>query len=222
MSSETIITNICTFYELNYRLLLLTGLWPYQEGLELLFRVIVISICFIGGIILQLKNISGHIAFDCNQLSNENEFIIMQKYARTNKRITLAITLGVYLYCIMLLFPLIIHILLYNTDDINDTQLVQLPFPIDPSLIDIKSKFFYVIVLLEIFALIILSTVAIVTITSFFLCIDHACAALSIIICKIEQPWKTNSKDLTCDYVTMCDACNWIRDIVRSHVNVIK
>ncbi|KAI4481624.1 hypothetical protein M0804_009145 [Polistes exclamans] len=132
MSSETIITGFCMFYELNYRLLLLTGLWPYQEGLELLFRVIVISICFIGGITLQsyefyqrefsiemiiqqfpvcilllntlitycsmifqfklLKNISSHVAFDCNQLSNENEFNIMQKYAKTNKQITLGIT----------------------------------------------------------------------------------------------------------------------------------
>ncbi|KAI4493042.1 hypothetical protein M0802_009690 [Mischocyttarus mexicanus] len=72
--------------------------------------------------------------------------------------------------------------------------------------------------------LVVLDMVIIVTTTSFFLCIRHACAILSIIILKIDQPMKKNTKDPLYDWSseTMFDAHNWIKDIVKRHAGVIK
>ncbi|KAL2712103.1 uncharacterized protein V1478_018338 [Vespula squamosa] len=184
------------------------------------------------------KKLCDHVICDCNHLSNEQEIIIMQKYAKENKLFTAGIALIFYMYVIFLTSPSISYVFLYITGVVNDTRLT-LPLSIDTLLFDKRS--FYLIFFIQLFVLWILTTVAVVNYTTFLLCVTHACALLTIIIkrrhfyndfsivirtardrFKIKQPLRKNLHELSYDWssIATSDVYNWIKDIVSHHVNV--
>ncbi|KAL2750437.1 odorant receptor 46a-like isoform X1 [Vespula maculifrons] len=259
MSSKDPIKTTNEFYDLNERLLMLTGLWPYQEKFEKFFRTCIVNVSLLLALLFEFyrfytyvfdmksiveefqifipllsgsycyynsffhfeltKKLCDHVIFDCNHLSNKEEIIIMRKYAKENKRFTVGIALIFYFYIIILTSPSVSHIFLYITDETNDTQLI-LPVAIDTLLLDIR--LFYLIFSIQLFILWVITTVAIVNYATFLLCVTHACALLSIIIFKIDQPLKKNSHKLSYDWSSTAtyDTYNWIKDIVNHHVNV--
>ncbi|KAF7380599.1 hypothetical protein HZH68_016464 [Vespula germanica] len=219
MSSKDLINTTNEFYDLNERLLMLTGLWPYQEKFEKFFRTCIVNVSLLLALLFETKKLCDHVIFDCNHLSNKEEIIIMRKYAKESKRFTVGIALIFYFYIIILTSPSVSHIFLYITGEMNDTQLM-LPVAIDTLLLDIR--LFYLIFSIQLFILWVITTVAIVNYATFLLCVTHACALLSIVIFKIDQPLKKNSHKLSYDWssTATCDTYNWIKDIVNHHVNV--
>ncbi|XP_047367395.1 uncharacterized protein LOC124956068 [Vespa velutina] len=258
MSSKVIISDICEYYDLNERLLLQLGLWPYQEKFDKFLRTFIVNVSLLVAFLVEfyrfyisdfdiksieefqifitllsgsycyynaifqfelMKKLLDHIIFDYNHISNKQEIIIMRKYAKENKQFVVMILLSFYLYIIILTFPSASHVVLYITGVTNDTQLT-LPIAIDTILFD--KRFFYLIFFIQLFILWIVTTVAIVNFTTFLLLLSHACALLSIVIFKIDQPLKKNSHELSCKWssIATCDAYNWIKDIVTHHVNV--
>nr|KAF7390503.1 hypothetical protein H0235_017665 [Vespula pensylvanica] len=91
MSSKDLINTTNEFYDLNERLLMLTGLWPYQEKFEKFLRTCIVNVSLLLALLFETKKPFDHVIFDCNHLSNKEEIIIMRKYAKENERFTVCI-----------------------------------------------------------------------------------------------------------------------------------
>ncbi|XP_071638448.1 uncharacterized protein [Temnothorax longispinosus] len=74
------------YFSVNRILLLIIGLWPYQQSNFARFQHIFISIIFTTYIIFQLQHIH-------NKLTNKNEIAIMKKYVCTAKHYTVGLTI---------------------------------------------------------------------------------------------------------------------------------
>ncbi|KAL6421727.1 hypothetical protein ACFW04_010942 [Cataglyphis niger] len=81
------------YFSLNRILLLIIGLWPYQQSNLTRFQFIFLSSILTTNVIFQMKDILGQLLHVCNKLRDANEIAIINKYGCNGKHYTVALTI---------------------------------------------------------------------------------------------------------------------------------
>ncbi|XP_018392477.1 PREDICTED: uncharacterized protein LOC108771635, partial [Cyphomyrmex costatus] len=207
-------------YKLNRRLLLLVGLWPYENSVYKYCQMILCNILIIFMMFCQIRYLMYHVEEDWNMLKDKIELGIIERYTCIGSMCTLSLTILGFVATlsgfILSLTPSILDIVI----PLNVSRPRQLPFP-GEYFID-QQKFFYVILLQIYITTGLIVTTLIATETLYVTYIQHVCGMFQIASYRMDQAF--NDKLLQ-GYTSEKQAiiiCKRIIEAVHIHKRALK
>ncbi|KAK2580849.1 hypothetical protein KPH14_005926 [Odynerus spinipes] len=126
-----------------------------------------------------LKLTFDRLAYDWAHIQDLKELEIMKTYANQTRLYTLTFAVVMYVSCVFILTPPLLHVFLYSVGVVNDTESLSLPIPLEYFLD--REKYFLLLLLHQIIGVSVLFSAAIAVYSMFFVIIQHACGVFRTI-----------------------------------------
>ncbi|XP_011059577.1 PREDICTED: uncharacterized protein LOC105149098 [Acromyrmex echinatior] len=174
------------YFSLNRILMLAIGLWPYEQS-KLIRLQLTLHYGILGSfIVFQVKHLLELLQDTYDELRDEDEIAIMEKYWNIAKRYTEILTLLYIFIDILFIFsPFLPHII-GTMFSVNESQLQPSLKIVTEYFID-QERYFYLIILHADVAFFIGSLAMLATGTMFLTYMQHVCGMLKIASYRIEQ-----------------------------------
>ncbi|KAI4484204.1 hypothetical protein M0804_007660 [Polistes exclamans] len=195
------------------------GISPYYNSNNKLFFFITVIVFLLPLMLHEVQLMILHIKYDYEQLSNEDEFNILEEYNKQTKRYTYCFVVIFHLYFVGIITPCILNIILYYVGVLENDHLT-LPVPInkvlDPGI------FYYSLLIYQTIAIYIFIILGSVCLPSYLSFVQHACCQFSIIRLKINEPFQKNKRsNQTIEWNKKLEnEFDWIVDIIKRYTRV--
>nr|XP_012231777.1 PREDICTED: uncharacterized protein LOC105677617 [Linepithema humile] len=166
------------FFSLHRTLLLAIGLWPYQKSKLAQLHFICCFSSIVSLIIFQVKNLMEQLQHMCDNLKDNNEIAIVEKYGNNAKRYTIILTImvGIGLSTMMIvhLWPAFFHFILSVNQSRPRHLQIMAEYFVD------QEKYFYLLLFHTIAAISIGIFAVVATGTMLIAFLQHACGMFRI------------------------------------------
>ncbi|XP_043678383.1 uncharacterized protein LOC122633952 [Vespula pensylvanica] len=163
--------------------------------------------------------IFAHLKFDYEQLREDDQFEIMDRYMKESK-LYITIIVGICnLYVMSITIPSVFNVILHIFGLLDDIHLT-LPLPVN-NIVN-PGPSYYSLLIYQIIAIFIILILACICYSSYLIFVQHACVQLSLIILTIRKPFKNNQDyiEMTCCNITPRDEFDWIVEIIKRYSRV--
>ncbi|KAL2714432.1 uncharacterized protein V1478_015617 [Vespula squamosa] len=167
---------------------------------------------------VEVKLLSIRFKQDCEQLSDEDELNIMEKYTKQSKSYVYVVVVSLSLYIVSITFSCILNVILYLFGILDDNQLT-LPIPVDVSN---AGALYYCLLIYQTIAFYIVLILGNTCFAVYLVAVQNACCQFTLIILQIQKPFKKNSKCMQrcCHIKTSREEWDWIVDIINRYKKV--
>ncbi|XP_047360805.1 uncharacterized protein LOC124953450 isoform X1 [Vespa velutina] len=168
-----------------------------------------------------MKQIFSQLKFDYQQLSDEDELEIMEKYNKEGKMYTYTIIGFFNFYLIVIVIPSIFNIFWYHIDS-SDNVILTFPIPINNVLK--PGPIYYSLLIYQIIGIFGLMIIGCICFSYYLLLILHACCQLRVIRMKTSQPFRDHRKlnQKTKYDKKILNEFGWIIEIIEHYKRVTK
>ncbi|XP_019700321.2 uncharacterized protein LOC105190446 isoform X2 [Harpegnathos saltator] len=179
------------YLSMNRILLLMIGMWPYQQSKVVQLQIILFYGIFISMIIFQVKYFLEEFQYIYNELKNENEIAIIQNYGSKAKLYT-AVLILFGICCVVILVaqpwcPYLLDIILL----VNNSRPHPVTYIITEYFID-KERYFYINMLHMNIVISLGTVVLLATGTMLIACAKCICGIFRIASYRIERAMEIN------------------------------
>nr|KAF7411043.1 hypothetical protein H0235_013650 [Vespula pensylvanica] len=168
---------------------------------------------------IEVKLLLIHFKQDCEQLSDEDELNIMEKYTKQSKSYVYVVVVSLSLYIVSITFSCILNVILYLFGILDDNQLT-LPIPVDVSV----GILYYCLLIYQTIAFYIVLIVGSTCFAVYLVAVQNACCQFTLIILKIRKPFKKQLKYMqkSCHIITVREEWDWIVDIINRYRKIFQ
>ncbi|KAI4487803.1 hypothetical protein M0802_011818 [Mischocyttarus mexicanus] len=205
----------------NRLLQFLIRIHPNQSSNEQLFLLCTVTVCVSPMILHQMKLLYAHFKLDYELLADEDELNIMIKYTNRSKLYVYLIIVLINLYIISITFPSIINVFLYISGSWDDIHLT-LPFPVNNVLN--AGLAYYSLLIYQTLALFIVGVIGSICYSMYWVMIQHVCSQFSVIIWKMQQPFKNDQRRIENEWCSgaIQDEWNWMIDLIQCYTRMFQ
>ncbi|KAI4487805.1 hypothetical protein M0802_011820 [Mischocyttarus mexicanus] len=197
------------------------GLVPNQSSNNQLLLTSVIIIPGFLTIVHQMRLLFNRFQYDCKEVPNDEELMIMNKYTKENKLYSYCITILFSLYFLSIISPSIINVILYlfGMQNVNKLTLI---LPVN----DIANggTLFYILLVYQILAGFVITITGSLYYLTYLVFVQHACYQFNVLIFKIRQlPKNKQQYILTVRNSNIpWEEYDWIVDIIKRYNRVLE
>ncbi|XP_020291750.1 uncharacterized protein LOC109858667 [Pseudomyrmex gracilis] len=173
------------YYRLHRRLLLMVGLWPYDESIVKYVQKVLCNIIVGYTVIAQIRGLIDHVEKDWNMLKDKMEMEILGRYTYFGSIITSLVAIFIYFIGVVMSFVPFLPIVLDILAPLNVSRPRHLMFPCE-FFVD-HQKYFYVITLHVSISIFLMFTTLIGTETLFVTHVLHACGMFRVASYRFDQ-----------------------------------
>ncbi|KAI4484005.1 hypothetical protein M0804_007461 [Polistes exclamans] len=166
-----------------------------------------------------MKLLYVHFKLDYELLANEDELNIMKQYTKRSKLYVYLIIVLINLYIISITFPSIINVFLHMSGSWDDIHLT-LPFPVNNVLN--TGLTYYTLLIYQTLVLFIVGVIGSICYSMYWVMIQHVCSQFSVIIWKMQQPFKNDQRHIENNWCsgTIEEEWNWMIDLIQCYTRV--
>ncbi|KAI4481629.1 hypothetical protein M0804_009150 [Polistes exclamans] len=189
------------------------GVLPNISLTTRFYFFLIIFICILPLFIEMMTIIFIYVKEDYQLVSDDEELNIIEKYTKESKYYTFIMMVITNLYCMLLIFPSILKVILYHLGILDD---IHLTLPLSISNVSDVGLKYYCLLIYQIIVIYTALQTTVIVISFYLALIQHASSQFSIIMIKIRRPFVKDHSNNKKSY----DECDWIIDIIKRYKRV--